>query len=225
MTSEESVNSVDIVTRLRARTAEIEEAILARIRGVDPASPGEGDVQYEASRRAAVTAALGYVFSGIEHGDAHTGMIPSELVAQARQAARIGVELGTIFRRCHAANAELIDFVTQEACNCEVVDGAVTLRRIQQTQAWLLDHLVTMINSEYASEVNRVDGSVEQRQSDRIRRLLAGSPIESTELGYDLDAWHLALIGRGLGVGQALRGTAAGLDSRLLCAAYDGESV
>jgi hypothetical protein len=37
---------IGVAARLRLRNAEIEEAIVARIRDVSPDSPGDGDVQY-----------------------------------------------------------------------------------------------------------------------------------------------------------------------------------
>ncbi len=218
--------STGLVARLRSRTAEIEDAIVACIRSVESDEPGTGDVQYEAGQRGAIVAVLAYACAGIEHGDEWASPIPAEAVIQARRAARTGVKLGTIFRRYYAASTALTDFVTQEAFNGALLaDPAVALRGIQRTQASLLDRLIATINDEYVSETARVDRSLEQRQSERVRRLLAGSLVDSTELGYDLDAWHLALIGKGLGVGQALRGMAAGLDSRLLCVASEDQSI
>jgi GGDEF-like domain len=58
-----------------------------------------------------------------------------------------------------------------------------------------------------------------------VRQLLAGGLVNAAELGYELEAWHLGVIGTGMGVGQALRSAAAGLHGQLLCVIHDKESV
>lgn len=216
---------ISVIARLRLRSTEIEEAILARIRNVVPDPPGNEDVQYKEGQRAAVAAVLDYALTGIEHGEEWVGSIPSEAVAQAHRAARNGVGLGTILRRYYAANAELTDFVTQEADGGGLLGYGPAFRSVQRMQALLLDRVIVTVNKEYMREIERVDRSPEQRRVERVRRLLASELVDSTELGYDLGVWHLGVIGTGLGVGQAVRGMAAGLDSRLLCVAYEEQGV
>jgi hypothetical protein len=216
---------IGVAARLRLRNAEIEEAIVARIRDVSPDSPGDGDVQYEEGQRAAVAAVLEYALAGVEHGEERARPIPPEAIAQTHRAMRSGVDLGTILRRYHAANAELTDFVTQEADAGGLLGYGMAFRSVQRAQALLLDRLILTINEEYMREGERVERSPDQRRADRVQRLLSGGLVESNELGYDLDAWHLGLIGRGLGVGQAIRGMATGLDSRLLSVAHDEQGV
>jgi PucR C-terminal helix-turn-helix domain/GGDEF-like domain len=212
--------------RLRSRSAEIEGAIVARIRHVGPPdSLGSRDVQYEEGQRRAVAAALNYALTGIERGEPESAAIPEEAVAQAHRAARSGVKLDTILRRYCAANAELTDFVTQEAESVGLLNNGAVLRGVQRVQGMLLDYLLVTVSNEYMREVEHVGRSPDQRRAERVRRLLAGQIVHSTELSYDLNAWHVAVIGTGLGVGQAIRGAAVGLDSRLLCVSYDDRSV
>ena len=216
---------IAITAGLRLRSAEIEEAIMARIRNVSPDAPCNGDVQYEEGQRVAVAAVLEYALAGVEHGEEWARPIPQEAIAQAHRAVRSHVELGTILRRYCAANAELTDFVTREADTGGLLGYGMAFRGVQRAQALLLDRLILTITEEYMRERERVERSPDQRRADRVRRLLSGGLNESNGLGYDLDAWHLGLIGRGLGVGQAIRGMATGLDSRLLSVAYDGQGV
>jgi sugar diacid utilization regulator len=58
-----------------------------------------------------------------------------------------------------------------------------------------------------------------------VRGLLAGGPADVGGLGYELDAWHLGMIGTGLGVGQAVRAAVAGSACELLCVPHDEQSV
>jgi hypothetical protein len=222
--SPEEVHS-SVVAQLRSRRAEIEEVIIARIRNVASDAVGSGDVQYEEGQHKAVVAVLDYALTGIEHGEEKARLIPSEAVAQARRAARRGVGLDTVLRRYIAGHAVLADFVVQETDRSGLLGHGSVLRRVQATQAWLLDHLFVSINDEYAREVQRTSRSPEQRRAERVRRLLAGGLVNADELGYEMDAWHLGMIGTGLGVGQAIRAEVGGLDCELLCVSHDEKSV
>ncbi len=187
-----------VVGRLRLRRSEIEEAILARIRNVAVDPTRSEDVHYEEGQRAAVRAVLDYALTGIEHGEEAARLIPSEAVAQAHRAARRGVGLDTILRRYTAGHAVLGDFMVQEADRGGLLGHGAALRRVQGMQARLLDGLIASINEEYIREVQRVARLPEQRYAERVRRLLAGGLVDAAELGYDLDAWHLGMIGMGL---------------------------
>jgi PucR C-terminal helix-turn-helix domain/GGDEF-like domain len=216
---------IGLVARLRSRSAEIEEAIVARIRNVASDPAGSGDVQYEEGQVAAVAAVLDYALTGIEQGEERATLIPSEAVAQVRRAARSGVGVDMVVRRYTAGYAELVDFVTQEADRGGLLSHGAALRSLQRTQALLLDRLLVTVTEEHAREVERVDRSPEQRHAERVRRLLAGGVVDAAELGYELDTWHLGVIGTGLGVGQAVRGLAAGLGYQLLSVSHDERSV
>ncbi len=213
-----------IVAQLRMRNSEIEEAIVARIRSVEPEAPKNKDVQYDEGQRATVVSLLDYALAGIESGREYSGSIPAEVVAQTQRAARRGIQLGTIIRRYYAASAELADFMTWETVG-DWPDYQGALRRMQRTQALLLDHLIVAVNEAYLCEVERLERSPEQRRAERVQRLLAGDSVDSTDLNYDLGAWHLGMIGTGLGVGQTIRGLAAGLDCQLLCVSHDDDIV
>jgi DNA-binding PucR family transcriptional regulator len=214
-----------VVARLRSRRTEIEEAILARIRDVASDPAGIGDVQYEEGQRSAVAAVLDYALTGIEQGDDGARLIPSVAVAQVHRAARSGVGVDTVVRRYTAAHAELGDFVIQEADRGGLLGHGAALRSVQRMQASLLDRLIVTVNEEHAREVERLRRSPEQRRAERVRRLLAGEPVDSAELGYELDACHVGLIATGLGAGQAVCGVVSGLSCQPLSVRQDERSV
>ena len=195
---------VGVVARLRSRSAEIEAAIVASIRNVAPDLTGMSDVQYDKGQRAAVAAVLDYALAGIEHEDEPARLVPSEAIAQIHRAVRDGVGLTTVLRRYHAANAELTDFVTQEAERGGLLGNGSAFRRIQRTQASLLDRLIVMVSGEYVREVECAARSPERRRVERVRRLLASESVDLAGLGYELDGWHLGVIGAGVGAGQAI---------------------
>ena len=223
---------LDLVERLRSRRCEIEETIVARICAVEGDPTFSGDAHYEEGQRMAVRALLDYALSELEQAQQRSTPLPSEVVSQAHRAARSGVGLKTILRRCAAGNALLADFVMQEADSGGLLGHGTALRDLQKTQASLFDRLIVSVSDEYAREVQRTSRSPEQRQADRVRRLLAGGHVSANELDYEFDAWHLGLIGTGVEarpglqpMAAALHGLAADLDCRLLCVSADEQSV
>jgi PucR C-terminal helix-turn-helix domain len=200
-----------VVERLRARRGEIEETIIERIRCVAP-DAGGGDVQYEAGQCATVRALVGYALMGIEHGEEGAGPIPSEAVTQAQRAARNGIGLDTILRRYAIGHTLLAEAIMAEAEHC----SSKALRHLLGTQGSLLDRLMDWISSEYKCELERVGRSGEQLRAERVRRLLAGQPVDVAELDYEFDAWHLGLIATGVGAREVVWALQAKLNRALL---------
>ena len=202
-----------MVKRLLARRTEIEDALAARVYNV---AIDSGRCDHKDGERTAIVATLEYVLTSFDHGDAYTPSIPPEAVMQARGAARGGVGLGTVLR-CYLAGYVLIEnFVMQEAGSGDLRDHGAVLRSIQETHALLLDDLIASISKEYTCEAERVSSSPQQRIAGRIRRLLAGEILDTSQLGYRMDGWHLGVVGTGARAAQALSGLTASLDCRLL---------
>jgi hypothetical protein len=204
---------------------EIEKALVARVRNVASDRTANRDVLYEEGQRTAVVAALDYALSDIEHGEGSDTPIPSEIVAQARRAASAGVGLDIVLRRYTAGYALLGDFVMQAADRGDLLCQGAAMRGVQRTQAALLDRLIASINDEYARELQRTGGSPEQCRAERVRQLLADDLVDTQDLGYELDAWHLGMIGTGTGAEGAIRGMASKCDCSLLCVSHDEQNV
>jgi AcrR family transcriptional regulator len=159
-----------VVSRLRARREEIEEAIFVHVRDeipgpddlLDPGGPpdpvGRQDEEYLQGLRTAVRAALDYMLAGIEQARAPTKLIPAEAVAQARRAARNGVSVDTVLRRYVAGHALLSDFVMQELAHEDLDAQRIALRRVLGTSASLLDRLIGPITAAYREETERAAG-------------------------------------------------------------------
>ena len=200
---------------LQSRRPEIEEIALARTYDVsDPARVK--DPEYVAGLRAAVSAALEYGFAGIEHGEERAGPAPAALLVQAQHAARSGVDLETVLRRYIAGYALLGDFIMQAVEDGDLALEAVDLRRIWRIQATLLGRLIAAVTAEYKGEAEGGLRNADARRADQVRKLLAGQFLESDELHYEFDAWHVGVIAGGPRAEGALRDLAAKLDRRLL---------
>jgi hypothetical protein len=194
---------------------EIEESIFARVCDAVPDQAGDRDIEYATGLRDAITGALEFVLTGIEHGRHSPAVIPPATVAQAQRAVRNGVSLGTVLRRYTAGYALLGDFVLEEAQSSNHEAG---LRELLGAQASSFERLTATIAEEYGRELKRTARSPARHRIELVQRLLAGeaSPELTHELGYDLDGWHLAAIATGPDPIDALEGLRAALHARML---------
>jgi PucR C-terminal helix-turn-helix domain/GGDEF-like domain len=200
--------------RLQARRVEIEQAALTRVYAVsDPTEAA--DPEYVEGLRAAVSAAIDYGFAGIKRSEERSLPLPAVLLTQARLAARNGISLDTVLRRYFAGYTLLSDFLMQEAEDGDLLEG-VALKRLLRSQATLFDRLVAAVTEEYAREAGSRLDTAEQRRAERVERLLDGELLDTFELAYEFDAYHLGAIAAGPGAGEAIRDLAKTLDRRLL---------
>jgi hypothetical protein len=215
----------DVLERVLVRRTELEEAIFARFRDGMRDSPGGEDAEYLIGLRAAVAAAVGYGLRGLAEGEEWSGPIPAEVVAQARRAARLGVSLDTVLRRYVVGHTLLEDCFMEEADQSGVSGQRGAARQLLRAQASLLDRLLDAISAEYRNESERAGDSPERRHAERVRRLLAGATLDTAELNYDLDRWHLGVIASGIGALAAIRGLATAVDRQLLSVSRGEEAV
>jgi hypothetical protein len=214
-----------VVERLRSRREELEDAIFARLRDDLLDSVGSENAEYTVGWRQAIAAAVGYALQGIERGAEWSGLIPAEVISQARRAARTGVSLDTVIRHYVAAYTLVETFIVEEADRGDLSGQGDTLRGILGVRASLIDRLLTGIISEYGDELQQAGCSPEQRRTQLVHALLAGQAVDPSELDLDLDVWHLAVIATGAAASRAVRSMAGGLDRRLLSVPHGAESV
>jgi hypothetical protein len=211
-----------LAARLRGRLNELQQAVATRIYAIsDPrkvADPG-----YLHGLNEAVEAAIEYRLEVLEGGERQAPDVPAVLLAQARLDARDGVPLDTVLRRYFAGNSLFGDFLVEEAERAEVPSAA--LRPLLAAQATLGDRLIAAVSAEHAREVKHRPRSAAERRRESVKALLAGELVDQSELGYDLDAHHLALIAKGEGAEELMRGIAASLDRRLLAVQREEEPI
>jgi PucR C-terminal helix-turn-helix domain/GGDEF-like domain len=212
----------ELATRLRERLPELEAAIATRVYAIsDPHDVA--DPTYLQGLDAALAAAVDHRLAVLEVGERRAPAVPPALIAQARLDARVGVSLDTVLRRYFAGNALFGDFLVEEAERAEVPNSA--LRRLLGAQATLGDRLLAAVSAEHAREARNRPRSAAERQRECVKRLLAGELVDHTELEYDLDAHHVALMAKGEGVAEAMRELAGKLDRRLLAVCREEEPV
>jgi hypothetical protein len=207
-----------VAERLRARHAEIVEAIFACIRDLVPDSVGSEDPEFVVGLREAVAGAVTYGLASVEHGEEWADAIPLAAVSQARRAANAGVSLTTVLRRYVVGHQRLSAFVLEEIelGNPSNEQRATLLLQTSTALSTLLGRLQTSITEAYMHEMSRKKCSREQRLSELVQRLLAGGSVDSGELGYELKTEHVAVLATGASAERAVLALADGLDRQLL---------
>ncbi len=184
----------------------------------DVADPG-----YLQGLNAALAAAIDYRLAVVEVGERQAPAVPPVLLAQARLDARDGVPLDTVLRRYFAGNTLFGDFLVEEAERAEVSGAA--LRRLLGAQATLSDRLLEAVSEEHVREAKNRPTSAAEWRRECVKSLIAGELVDHSQLGYDLDAHHLALMAKGEGAPEAMRVLAGKLDRRLLAVRREEEPV
>jgi hypothetical protein len=202
-----------LAARLRERLPELQAAIGTRVYSIS--DPREvSDPAYLQGLNSALAAAVEHRLAVLEGGERNAPPVPVDLLAQARLDARDGVPLDTVLRRYFAGTALFGDFLVEEAERAEV--PSAELRRLLAAQATLGDRLLAAVSAEYSEAAAARPRSAAERRRECVKSLLAGELVDSSELGYDLDAHHLGLLARGEGAEELMRELAGTLDRRLL---------
>lgn len=209
-------------SRLRERLPELEAAIATRVYAIsDPRDVA--DPTYLHDLNAALSAAIDHRLVVLEMGENRAPAVPPVLIAQARLEARDGVPLDTVLRRYFAGTALFGDFLVEEAERAEVPNSV--LRRLLAAQATLGDRLLAAVSAEHAREARSRPSGVAERRRESVKALLAGELADRSELEYDLDAHHLALMVEGEGARELVRELAGRLDRRLLAVCREEEPI
>jgi hypothetical protein len=208
--------------RLRARREELEQAALARVSEISDLGSAP-DPTYVTGLRTALAAALDYGLAAIISPAREPEPVPVQLLGQARLAARNGIGLEAVLRRYAAGHGLLADSLLDEAAAAGI--GAAELKASMRALAARYDRVVVAVSEEYAREAESEPQGSEHRRYVMLRRLLAGEPLDASELGYEFDAHHLALVASGSAAAQALTTIGERLDRRLLHAEPDEQSA
>jgi hypothetical protein len=223
-TSKTARARAELAIRLAGRRAEIEDAALARARDIaDPADVG--DLSYVESLRAAASEAVDFGLAALGSSQDRLPLVPPALLSQARLAARSGVGLDTVLRRYAAGHALLVDFLVDEVERDRTLAPA-ELRKLLALGSSALDRLLTAVSEEYGRELEcRSSFSRKRRLAERVERLLAGEPVDASDLPYDFSGWHLAIVAQGGGARQQVRALVADLNCLSLLVSRDGGQV
>ena len=207
---------------LEGRRQEIGEAVLARVSAIDGAGR-DVDPEYTHGLRQAIEAGIDHSIEAATEGDDQRSPIPTQLLAQARLAARHRVPLEIVLRRYLAGHALIGDFVAEEAARQAVSPDL--LRQVLRDQASRTDRVVAAISATYVGEARAARPlSSGRRRAELVRRLLDGELLDPSGLSYDLDVWHIGVVARGPGGEDATAAIAGCFDARRLIARADDQT-
>lgn len=214
---------VELAARIERRRDEIEQAVLTRVLAVADL-PRTSSPEYVEGLRTSVAVVLELGIALVTHDEKRATPIPAALLTQARVAARNSVSLDTVLRRYFAGYTLLSDFLIEEAAGDDRLRGPA-LKDLLRAQASFFDRLLIAISEEHRRETSEQPGTPEERRAECVGRLLAGEFVDTSELAYELDAWHLGMLAAGPGAEEAIRELVQPLDGRLLTVCGDGETV
>jgi hypothetical protein len=216
----------ELARRLRARRDEIEEAAFVRTCTLCD-QWGTDDADYVAGVRAAIGAACDAAITWIEENGQLADVdavvaLPVPMAALVRRDARMGVKLDALLRRCAAVQLLLGEYIVDELDRLAPEMRPDVLGLLSP----LLDKLMALIADEYRRELERVASDMaEQRLAQLVDRLLAGAPVDSSGLDYELDASHLAVIVSGMQAKRVARDIQALLGCQSLLVFRDQQNV
>jgi len=199
-----------LAARLRARSPEGEQALIARISAM---AEFEMDAEFLAGLRTASRETIDYALRAVEEGENWAVSVPPSIAAQIQLLAREGAPLEAMLRGYSTVHNLLMEVLTEEMDSLPP-DVLGDMLRIGSRQS---DLVIMAFTNVYMSEAARLERSSTQRLAERVQRLLAGEPPRGqAELDYDLDAWHLGVIAAGEAPDLSVRRLAEELGCRLL---------
>jgi hypothetical protein len=212
-----------LVASLQARRDELAEATVTRVAGIaDPRDTSEP--AYLNGFRPTVIVALEYAIKVIGNEEPSSPPIPAAILVQTRLAAQAGVSLDTVLRRYFAGYTLLTNFIVEEVAGGERFAPQES-KELLRTGAEFFDRMVAAITDEYAQVKPDPPATSEQRDAERIERLLAGELVNTGELPYHFNGCHLGLIASGEQAADAVQVLATDLDCQRLLVVRDDHRV
>jgi hypothetical protein len=188
----------ELAWRLEEEIDELVETLLPRTRAEVPEFDIGSRPELRDAERASIYGNIRAVLGALA-GDRAQPDAPAEAMEEARLTARAGVPLESLlhtYRVGHAVIWERSLDIAEELAPDPRSRHAV----LKIGSRWLfsyVDSIAAHITKEYTRERDRIMRSSIERRVQLVRDVLDGASIDAGELGYDLDAEHLALVVQG----------------------------
>lgn len=204
---------LDVVERLRVRYPDALERVGTYLLSSASDTAGADDAQLELGWREVASACLDCGLLAIEQGDEWSGPIPPIVVVQERRAARHGIDLPTSMVRYMSAYRLVWDYVLEELgySDFSEQDRILVYRQASMASLSLLGQLLSEVATVHLDKLSEGLRTPVQNDARLTCRLLAGEPINKSEIDYDFDAEHVGLVAWGDGAATALASIAGRL--------------
>jgi hypothetical protein len=216
----------ELAGRLEDEIDELVETLVPRTRAEVPDFDVGSRPELRDAERASIYGNIRAVLGALG-GDRTQPDAPAEAMEEARITARAGVPLESLlhtYRVGHAVIWERALDIAEELAP----DGRSRHAVMKIGSRWLfsyVDSLAGHVTKEYTRERDRIMRSSIERRVQLVRDILDGATIDAGELGYDLDAEHLALVVQGPGAETWLDELANRLQRRSLTIAVSDQVV
>jgi hypothetical protein len=188
----------ELAERLEEEIDELVETMLSRTRAEVPEFDVGSRPELRDAERASIYGNIRSVLGALG-GHRTQPDAPAEGMEEARVTARAGVPLESLlhtYRVGHAVVWERALDIAEELAPDSRSRQAV----LKIGSRWLfsyVDSIARHVTKEYTRERDRIMRSSIERRVQLVRDILDGATIDAGELGYDLDAQHLALVVQG----------------------------
>src|SRR4051812_17431499 len=216
----------ELARRLEEEIDDLVETMLPRTRAEVPDFDVGSRPELRDAERASIYGNMRAVLGALA-GDRTQPDAPAEAMEEARITARAGVPLESLlhtYRVGHAVVWERALDIAEELAP----DGRSRHAVLKIGSRWLfsyVDSIAGHVTKEYTRERDRIMRSSIERRVQLVRDILDGATIDAGELGYALDAEHLALVVQGPGAEQWLEDLSSRLERRLLTIAVSDRVV
>lgn len=209
---------------LEPRLREIVSAVTARVQAMPELAGTESDRQL-------CVAIEKSVFLNLRSGLAHLSYpvpLPTSLDPEACHLAQIwasralpSAALVRTYRLAHEVVWEhWFEAVSRISLSTE--SWRQLLARVSAFLFAYMDRVSGLIDEEYSRARRRISRDPADLRLELVRDLLRGHSVDTGPLGYDLDRWHLAVVGAGDGVEEIVRGLARRYETLPLVLHVDG---
>jgi hypothetical protein len=216
----------ELAWRLEEEISELVETMLPRTRAEVPDFDVGSRPELLDAERASIYGNIRAVLAALG-GDRAQPDAPAEAMEEARITARAGVPLESLlhtYRVGHAVVWERALDIAEELAP----DGRSRHAVLKIGSRWLfsyVDSIARDVTKEYMRERDRIMRSNIERRVQLVRDILDGATIDAGELGYDLDAEHVAVVVQGAGAEAWLDEVASRLHRRPLTIAVSDQVV
>jgi hypothetical protein len=162
---------------------------------------------------------IGRELAGLQEGRALPVSAPREVIDSARLAETSGLPLWACVQAYAVQWEAWSDAV--EARPLERDERFTLLRAGSEYLFAYADRCARWVELEYTRARDRRLRSEEQVRMQLVRDLLEGKAVDSSQLAYGLDGWHLAVIAAGTEGERVLYELSTQLEAQLLCVAAD----
>jgi hypothetical protein len=182
----------ELAQRLERRQLEIEEAILRKIAAsTEPAK--SDDPEHQVGMRLAVPVAVAFGVAAVREGPEETPPVPTELLIQARTAAKHRVPIDAVLQR-YIAGASVFDRALLAEISSDRRFGPGAARSIVESSSFALSLLAKEVSREHSRALLANPATSTEATANRLMRLLDEEPVRLHDIEYDFSATHIGAV-------------------------------